>query len=147
MLTRRRGWQPAAAKTHPKKKKEKNSLKLLRSLHSIPVTFTILGLKAAEDLGDAGDDVLLLLGGEAVLHVLEHSVERGHVGRAQVQDHDQLALGQVVRPQPPHQPRYRVRRVERRPLSRRRVRLAQRARERLEVLQELAEVSGVANFN
>ncbi len=107
---------------------------MFRSLHGTALALALLlgRGEGAEDLGDAVDDVLLLLGGEALLHLLDDGVEGGDAGGAQVQDHDELALGELVGAQPPDQPRDgRARVAERQRL------LAQRAGERLEVLQQL----------
>lgn len=112
------------------------SLPILRSLHSIPLALALLllGREGAQDLGDAVDDVLLVFGAEPLLHLLHDSVERRDVGGPHVEDHDELALGERVGAQPLHQlGDYRRRRA-----APERLRLlAQRAGERLEVLDEL----------
>lgn len=113
------------------------SLPILRSLHSIPLALALLLLlwrEGAQDLGDAVDDVLLVFGAEPLLHLLHDGVERRDVGGPHVEDHDELALGERVGAQPLHQ----LGDDRRRRAAPERLRLlAQRAGERLEVLDEL----------
>lgn len=52
-------------------------------------------VKLAQDVGDDGDELLLLVLGVAVAHILENGVEGGDGGGAQVENHDGLALGQL----------------------------------------------------
>lgn len=49
-----------------------------------------------QDLDDDVDEGLLILGGEALLEVLDDGVERGDGLGAVVEQHDDLGLGQVV---------------------------------------------------
>lgn len=54
------------------------------------------GGELAQDVRNSRDDSLLLLFIEPLGHVLDDSVEGGNGGRAQIQEHDNFTLGEVV---------------------------------------------------
>lgn len=51
----------------------------------------------SENLGDDAKDLFLCLGAEAVFHVLKNNVEGCGASRANIEDHDEFSLTDLVR--------------------------------------------------
>ena len=79
-----------------KKKKKKGCLPLL------------LGGRVAEDVGHNVENLRVLLLGQAALDLLDARVQLCRRCRTHVEDHNQLALGQVVAAQPLDEARHGV---------------------------------------
>lgn len=94
-----------------------------------------ISLKLAEDLGNDVDHFLLLFIVEAIGHVLDDGIEGRDGGRTEVEDHDDLALGQLVGTQPLEEPGDALRAVGD-------WYLAQGTRRALQILQQLHAIAG-----